>query len=101
MNFDRRLRALEARISSELVTLYFQDGSTKEIPGQHEFLLQLFIAACKGQPSPEQAGWFDLIHRASAMKPCSGHLIELVQGAICARLEGVLDLPDDECDDFS
>lgn len=103
MSLDRRIRALEAKMLSEPVILFFEDGSTKEIPGRPELLLQLFLAACRrGQTNSDQAEWLDLIQCATrAREPSGGHLIELIQGAMHARLQGVMDLPADESDETS
>ena len=98
MSLDKRIRALEAKMSSQPVILFFEDGSTKEIPGRPEFLLQLFLAACRrGQTKSDQAAWLDLIQRATgAREPSGGHLIERIQGAMHAALQGVMDLSSDE-----
>jgi hypothetical protein len=81
VKIEKRLRALEARLSSEPVVLGFADGSTKEICGPRHFLLDLFCATRSGADlSPVQAEQLDLIRQSvSAREPGGGHMVELVR----------------------
>jgi hypothetical protein len=61
-SFEKRIRALESKMQSDQVILYFADGSTREICGRADYLLRLFCAACHGgQLSPRQVAELDLI----------------------------------------
>ena len=46
MRLERRLRALESKMFADPLTLYFADGSKREICGRGDYLLRLFCAAC-------------------------------------------------------
>jgi hypothetical protein len=89
MRLEKRLRALEARLRTEPVILYFADGSTKEICGQGDFLLGLFRSAC-GEVNlyPAQSAQLDLIRECvAAIEPGGGHMVELIQGALNRPVE--------------
>jgi hypothetical protein len=80
MKFERRLRALEARMLADPVILYFPDGSTREICGRADYLLRLFCAACGGGDlSPKQAADLDLIRDSVS-----------AGGASCARMTEII-----------
>ena len=76
MRLERRLRALESKMFADPLTLYFADGSKREICGRGDYLLRLFCAACGGEDlSPRQAAELDLIRDSVA-----------AGGASCAQM---------------
>jgi hypothetical protein len=79
MRLEKRIRALEAKMHSDPVILYFADGTTREICGRADFLLRLFYAACgEGDLSPAQAEAVDLIRRSvDAQEPGGARITEL------------------------
>ena len=87
MRFEKRIRALEARMMTDPLILYFADGSTREICGQGDFLLRLFKGVFgRADLSPSQATQLDLIRQAVyAQEPGGGRLIELLRCFLDAR----------------
>jgi hypothetical protein len=81
MKLEKRVRALEARVTTGAVVLHFADGSTRQICGRGDFLLGLFPGACGGQDfSPAQAAQLELIRKSvDAEEPGGGHMIELLR----------------------
>jgi hypothetical protein len=81
MRLEKRIRALETRKTPDPVVLYFEDGSTREICGRGDFLLDLLSHMTNdGSISPSHAGHLDLIRRAvSAREPGGGYMVELMQ----------------------
>jgi hypothetical protein len=80
MRHERRLRKLEAKCLSESVTLYFADGSTRQISGNSHFLLNLLADACRADLSPMHAATLKLIGESvSAWEPSGGRLVEVLR----------------------
>ena len=81
MRVEKRIRALEARIITEPVVLYFADGSTRELRGQGDFLLRLFHGACgRANLSPGQAEQLELVRRSvGAYEPGNAHMTDLLR----------------------
>jgi hypothetical protein len=81
MNFERRLRALEARMITEPVILLFADGNTQELRGPGDFLLRLFPGVFgKANLSPGRSAQLDLIRQSvGSREPGRGRLVELLQ----------------------
>ena len=76
MNFEKRLRALEARMISDPVVLSMPDGSKRELHGGGDFLLHLFPGVFgKANLSPGQAAQLDLIRQSVHAQ----RLVELLQ----------------------
>lgn len=83
MRLEKRIRALEAKMFSDPAILYFADGSTKEICGRSDYMLDLLLAACRAEVSPAQAAHLDIIRESvSAREPGGGRMIELVRCAL-------------------
>jgi hypothetical protein len=84
MRLDARLRKLEARVSWDPIVLYFADGSTREIRGPGDYLLELFAGAFGGANlSPRQAEHVDLILRcAHSEEPGGGRMVEVMQALL-------------------
>ncbi|MGA2150083.1 MAG: hypothetical protein ABSH49_34590 [Bryobacteraceae bacterium] len=80
MKFEKRIRALETRFLGDPVILYFADGSTQEICGRGDHLLNLFVDACGGADlSRWQAAQLELIRQSvDAQEPGGGHMIEVL-----------------------
>lgn len=89
MKLEKRLRALERRMLSDPVVLFFEDGTTRELSGPKGFLLHLFCDTCRGAGlTPGQAEQLDLIRRSvTAREPGGGHMIEVVRCALNAPTE--------------
>ena len=81
MRLEKRIRALESKMHSDPVILYFADGSTREICGRADYLLKLFCTACYGgELSPRQAAELDLIRDSVGEGGAScAHMIEIVR----------------------
>lgn len=78
MRLEKRIRALEAKMFSDPVLLFFPDGSKREIHGRRNFLLDLFVGACGGADiTPARAAQLDLVHRSvDATEPGGGRMTE-------------------------
>ena len=89
MKFEKRIRALEARLLADQCILFFADGSTREICGGVNILLDLFAGACGGADlSPGQVEQLELIRQSvSAQEPGGGHMTELVRCVLHAHAE--------------
>jgi hypothetical protein len=81
MRLERRIQALEARLSSDPVILHFADGSTQELRGPRYFLLDLIGAACRGADiSAGQAAQLAAICQSLwAEEPGKGRLTEVIR----------------------
>ena len=80
MRLEKRIRALEAKLITEPVVLYFADGSTRELRGRGDFLLSLFHRARGGDLSSRQAEQLDFIRRSvSAREPGGAHMTDLLR----------------------
>ena len=89
MRLERRLRALEARMSADPVILHFADGSTRNVNCRNDVLFSLFRNACGGNLSPEEAAQLDLIRQSvAADEPGGGHMIELLRALLAGSGEG-------------
>jgi hypothetical protein len=89
MNLERRLRALEARLITDPVVLYFADGSTRELHGSGDFVLRLYRGVFgKAELSPGQAAQLDLIRQCvGSEEPGGGRMIEVLQCLLHARVD--------------
>jgi hypothetical protein len=77
---ERRIQALEARLSSDAVILHFADGSTQELRGPRYFLLDLINAAGRTDISASQAAQLEAVRRSLfAEEPGGGHLTEVIR----------------------
>jgi hypothetical protein len=77
---ERRIQALEARLSSAPVILHFADGSTRELRGPRYFLLDLINAAGRADISASQAAQLAAVRRSLwAEEPGGGHLTEVIR----------------------
>jgi len=87
MRLEKRLRALEARLVSNPVLLDFADGTTREIHGRADYLLDLFAGACGHQNlSSKQSTDLELIRQClSAREPGGGHMVEVIQCLLQGR----------------
>jgi phosphosulfolactate synthase (CoM biosynthesis protein A) len=81
MKIEKRIRALEARMSSDPVVLHFADGSTRELRGQRYFLLDLIGVACRGADiSASQAAQLEAVRQSLwAEEPDGGRLTEVIR----------------------
>jgi len=88
MRLEKRIQALEARLIADPVILQFADGSTKEICGQGDFLMDLFRAAFGGTDlNSQQVAQLDLIRKSvRAEEPGGGHMIELLKSILNSPL---------------
>ncbi len=89
MNFEKRLRALEAKMISDPLTLHFADGSMRAICGGASFLRRLFRGVFGGADlSPWQATQLDSIRQCvRADEPGGGRMVELLQCLLHARAD--------------
>jgi hypothetical protein len=88
MNLEKRLRALEAKLISDPVVIYFADGSTRELHGPGDFVLRLFQGVFGADLSPTHAAQLDLIHRCvGSEEPGGGRMVELLHCLLHARAD--------------
>jgi hypothetical protein len=88
MSLQKRIRALETRLVGDPVTLFFADGTTRQIHGRGDFLLDLLAAACGGNPGPREAAHLELICKSvDAQEPGGGHMVELVRSLLSGPVE--------------
>jgi len=79
VRIKRRLEALEKLLISAPVTLFFEDGSSAQINGHGDYLLNLFVAAVRGERSSET----DLIARSvRPEEPDGSHMLELMRALL-------------------
>ena len=81
MRFERRLRALERRLTTEPTILHFADGSTRRLHGRPDFLLRLVVGSCGGgeltSREREQRDW--VLQSVDAVEPGGGRMCELIR----------------------
>ena len=77
---ERRIQALEARLSSDPVILHFADGSTQELRGPRYFLLDLLHAVGRANISASQAALLEAVRKSLwAEEPGGGRLTEVIR----------------------
>ena len=80
MKFDRRIRALEAKMSATPVILHFADGTTRAMCGRTDFLLDLLQSIGGEDVSPDHATHLELVRRSvGADEPGGGRMIEMLR----------------------
>jgi hypothetical protein len=81
MKVEKRLRALEARLLSDPVTLYLADGTMQILYGPKDFLLNLVADACRRTDfAPGQTAQLELIRRSvAAQEPGGARLVEVMR----------------------
>jgi len=88
MNFEKRLRALEARLITDPVILHFADGSKRELHGPGDFASRLFHGVFGADVSPAHAAQLELIRECvGSEEPGGGHMIELLRCLLHARTD--------------
>jgi hypothetical protein len=84
MNLRRRLESLEGQLSCDPTTLFFADGSSTQITGRGDYILNLFAAAVRGERSPQM----ELISRSvRSAEPGGGHMLDLARALLNGPLE--------------
>jgi hypothetical protein len=77
---ERRIHALEARLSSDPVVLHFGDGSTQELRGPKYFLLDLIGAVGRKDISASQSAQLEAVRRSLwAEEPGGGRMTEVIR----------------------
>ena len=81
MRLEKRIRALEAKIITDPLVLYFADGSTRELRGPRHFLRRLFHGACgRADLSSRQAEQLELIRQSvDSREPGGAHMTDLLR----------------------
>jgi hypothetical protein len=84
MRFERRLRALETRMTADPVILFFADGSTAKICCRRDYLLDLLVGANdQANLSPQRAAHLELIFKSvGAKEPGGGHMVEVLKSML-------------------
>lgn len=84
MRLERRLRALEAKVSADPLILFFADGSTVKICCRRDYLLDLFVGANDpAKLSPQQTAHLELIFKSvGAREPSGGHMVEVLKSVL-------------------
>ena len=84
MKVTRRLEALERQLICDPTTLFFEDGTSAQISGRGDYILTLFIAAVRGERSPQMA----LIARSiRSEEPGGGHMLDLMRALLNGPVE--------------
>jgi hypothetical protein len=79
MNLQRRLEALEAGLIIERTVLLMPDGRTETLPGDGNYMLDLFTRACRRERTPEM----ELIGQSiGSSEPGGAHMIDLVRACL-------------------
>lgn len=93
MKIESRVRKLEAKIISAPIVLAFADGTTQEIRGPRDFILELLCGFSAGTLSLDQAEQLELIRRSeSAIEPGNGRMVQLVRALMAGPNERETDL---------
>jgi hypothetical protein len=82
MRLEKRIERLEAALIRESVILRFANGSTREIPGGDDYLLNLTVAVCWGKEdlSPEQQKHVEWIAECVGVtEPGGGRMTEIIR----------------------
>jgi hypothetical protein len=89
MNFERRIRKLEARMIAEPVILQFADGSTRELHGPSDFLVRLLRGVCgRADLGIGQREQLELIRQSMyAHEPAGGRLTEFLRCLLHAQAD--------------
>jgi len=84
MRLERRLRALEAKVSADPLILFFADGSTAKICCRRGYLLDLLVGANdQANLSPQRAAHLELIFKSvGAKEPGGGHMVEVLKSVL-------------------
>ena len=89
MRFEKRIRALEAKIPNPVV-LFFADGSMQKLSGGRDALFDLFSGVCGGDFSPAQTVQLDLVRTCiAAEEPGGGRMVELIWSLMDAPGDGI------------
>jgi hypothetical protein len=79
MKLKRRLEALERRLVCDPATLFFEDGTSAQLTGRGDYIVDLFVAAVRGERSPR----IELIARSvRSEEPGGGHLLDLMRALL-------------------
>lgn len=89
MRLEKRLRALEARLISSPVMLYFADGSTRALCGGSDLLVRQLQTVCRGADlTPGQSAELALIDECvRSEEPGGGRMVELLRCLLHARAD--------------
>ena len=81
MKLEKRIRDLERKLLANRVKLYFGDGSTRQLRGDTDYLIDLLSDACGGdQLNCQHAADLELIRQCVGSKEANGgHMVELIQ----------------------
>lgn len=91
--YRKRLAALKQKFNTDPVTLYFEDGSTRQIHGRGDFIRRLVEACLRGDKTPE----VELIAKSVySTEPGGSHMLELAR----CFLHGPLGIPEEEQEQF-
>ena len=86
---EKRIDALEARLSPHSVILYLADGTTRAVSGSGNFLYSLLIEACRGsEVSPRRAEQLALIRQSvDSKEPNGGRMCDLIRCFLVGPVE--------------
>jgi hypothetical protein len=89
MKFERRLRALEAKMISAPVVLLFGEGTERAISGGRHFLVRLLHGVCQGTDlGTGHREQLDLIRQcAGSSEPGGGRVVERIQCLLHAQAD--------------
>jgi hypothetical protein len=85
---DRRLRALETKLITDPIVLYLPGGTTRQIFGRGEYLLDLFDRVCRRAAfSPQELADLEAIRESVGAQEGGGHMVEVVKCGLLAAAE--------------
>lgn len=90
---EARIRKLESRFITEPMVLEFADGSTRELRGPKDFVMDLFAGICPGANlTPQRAEQLELIRQSvCSREPGGAHMVELLRAILCSPSEPALE----------
>ena len=89
MKIERRIQALEARMTSAPVILYFTDGGAQALRGPRFFMARLFMAVLERNATPYQGEELALIRQSvGSQERSGGHMVDLVRLTLAAMENG-------------
>ena len=84
MTLKRRVETLERRLICDPTTLFFADGTSTQITGRGDYILNLFAAAVRGERTPHM----ELISRSvRSEEPGGGHMLDLARALLNGPVE--------------
>ncbi len=91
MNFEKRLRALEARLITGPLILHMADGGTRTFSGGRDLLVRLLRGVCRGADlGTEHREQLNLVRQCvRSEEPDGAHMVQLIQCLLHAQADAL------------